>query len=61
MKHKYVFYKEKDMFIGYLDEYPDYRTQGSTIEELEENLKDIFTDINSGQIPQIRQVAELEI
>ena len=42
MKHKYVFYKEKDMFIGYLDEYPDYRTQGSTIEELEENLKDIF-------------------
>ena len=61
MKHKYIFYKEKDMFIGYLDEYPDYRTQGTTIEELEENLKDIFNDINSGQIPQVRQVAELEI
>jgi predicted RNase H-like HicB family nuclease len=29
------------MWLGYLKEYPDYMTQGETLEELKENLKDI--------------------
>ena len=61
MKYKYVYYKEDNIFIGYLDEFPDYRTQGQAIEELEENLKDIFHELNSGNIPHVRHVAELEI
>lgn len=36
-KKKYVYWKDEDMWIGYLEEYPDYMTQGETIEELEEN------------------------
>ncbi len=31
-----------DMWPGYLEGYPDYWTQGETIEELEENLRDIY-------------------
>jgi predicted RNase H-like HicB family nuclease len=45
--------------VGWLEEYPDYRTQGSTLEELKENLKDIYEDLNSGKIPYIRKSGEL--
>jgi len=49
------------MWVGYLEEYPDYMTQGETIEELEENLRDIHNELNSGTIPCVRKVAELEV
>lgn len=58
---KYVYWQEGSMWLGYLEEYPDYMTQGETLEELKENLKDIFKDLSSGVIPHVRRVAELEI
>jgi hypothetical protein len=60
-RKKYVFWKDDDMWLGYLDEYPDYMTQGKTLEELKENLIDIFNELNSGNIPSVRKVAELEV
>jgi predicted RNase H-like HicB family nuclease len=56
---KFIFYQEDDMYIGWLEEYPDYRTQGATLEELKENLKDIYKDIKSGEIPSVRKTGEL--
>jgi predicted RNase H-like HicB family nuclease len=49
------------MWLGYLEEFPDYMTQGQTVEELQENLKDLYDDLTSGQIPGVRRVAELKI
>lgn len=49
------------MWIGYLEDYPDYRTRGTTVEELKENLKDIYNNITDGSIPGIRKVDELVI
>ena len=60
-KKKYVYWKDGDMWIGYFEEYPDYMSQGKTIEELEENLRDIYNDLSSGIIPCVRRVAELEV
>ena len=60
-KRKYIYWKDEDMWIGYLEDYPDYMTQGKTIEELEENLRDIHDELNSGAIPCVRKVAELKI
>lgn len=60
-RKKYVFWKDDDMWLGYLDESPDYMTQGETLEELKENLIDIFNELNSGTIPSVRKVAELEV
>lgn len=60
-KMKYVYYKEDDMWVGYLEQYPDYMTQGGTIEELKDNLVDIYKELNSDAIPFVRRVAELEI
>jgi hypothetical protein len=47
--------------LGYLEEYPDYLTQGRSLAESRENLKDIYEELNSGAIPFVRRVAELEM
>jgi predicted RNase H-like HicB family nuclease len=60
-KKKFVYYQEEDMWIGWLEEFPDYRTQGETLEELEENLKDIYEELTSGKIPRVQRVGELVI
>jgi len=49
------------MWLGYLDEYPDYMTQGESIAELEENLRDIYKELTSGNIPCVRKVSELQV
>ena len=37
---KYIHWQEGDAWLGYLEEYPDYWTQGETIDDLIEHLKD---------------------
>ncbi|MFU8789350.1 MAG: type II toxin-antitoxin system HicB family antitoxin [Methylobacter sp.] len=56
---KFTFWQDDSFFIGFLNEYPDYQTQGMTKQELIENLKDLLNDIESAQIPYIRKVEEL--
>ncbi|MFB0524171.1 MAG: type II toxin-antitoxin system HicB family antitoxin [Phycisphaerae bacterium] len=58
---KYIYWQDDNMWIGYLQEYPDYMTQGETIEQLKENLRDIYHELTSGTIPCVRKVAVLEI
>ena len=58
---KYIYWEEDNMWIGYLEEYPDYMTQGETIEQLKENLRDVYYELTSGTIPCVRKVAVLEI
>jgi len=60
-KKKYIYWKDDDMWLGYLEEYPDYMTQAETIEELQDNLRDIYTDLTSGGIPCVRKADELEV
>jgi len=60
-KHKIVYYKEDDMYVGYLEEFPDYMTQGKTLDELKENLKDIYKEIAADHIPYVHHVTEIEI
>ncbi len=40
MKFTAVFEKEKDWWIGYVEELPGANTQGKTLEEARENLKE---------------------
>jgi len=58
---QYVHWQHGAMWIGYLVEFPDYWTQGETHEELAENLKDLHQELVSGQIPEVRRLAELHI
>jgi hypothetical protein len=58
---KYIFWQDNNVWLGYLEEYPDYMTQGVTVDELEKNLRDIYLDLSSGEIPGVRRVAELQL
>ena len=60
-RKKYVYWQDDNMWLGYLEEYPDYRTQRESLEELKENLKDIYKELTSGSVPCVRKVAELEL
>jgi len=58
---RYVYWQDEDMWLGYIEEFPDYLTQGQSLEKLQENLKEIFDDLTGGKIPCVRHVAELRI
>ncbi len=58
---RYLYWQDGQMWLGYLEDYSDYRTQGETHEELQENLKDIFRDLTSGVVPNAKRVGELQI
>ena len=58
---RYVHWQDGEMWLGYLEEFPDYLTQGESLAELEENLRDLYQDLTSGKIPGVRKVAELSV
>ncbi len=58
---KFIYYQENDMWVGWLEEYPDYRTQGLTLDELKKNLKDIYEELGAGKIPHVRRHGELVV
>ena len=60
-KLKYIFWQDENMWLGYLEDYPDYMTQGKTKKELVDNLKDIYAELKSGNIPCVRKIGELEV
>jgi hypothetical protein len=58
---RYVHWQDGQMWLGYFEGFPDYLTQGESRAELEGNLRDLYRDITSGEIPGIRRVAELTV
>ncbi|PYJ82481.1 MAG: hypothetical protein DME22_18575 [Verrucomicrobia bacterium] len=58
---RYVYWQDDDMWLGFLEEYPDYMTQGKSLKDLEEHLRDLHKELTSGAIPCVRKVAELQL
>ena len=58
---RYVKWQDGDMWIGHFEDFPDYLTQGESLSELESNLRDLYVDLTSGEIPGIRRIAELTL
>ena len=58
---RYVHWKDGEKWLGYFEDFPDYWTQGESLVELEENLRDIYRDLTSGEIPGIRRIADLSL
>lgn len=58
---RYVYWRDGEHWLGYFEEYPDYRTQGESLDDLQDHLKDLFSDLTSGEIPGVRRVAELSL
>jgi hypothetical protein len=58
---RFIYYEEAGLLVGWLEEYPDYRTQGETIDLLQDNLLDLYKELASGEIPCVRRVGELSV
>ena len=56
---KVVVWQDGDMWLGYLQEYPDYWTQGESLDDLKEHLKDLHLDLSGGAIVGARRVEDL--
>jgi hypothetical protein len=58
---RYVYWQDGNMWLGYLEEYPDYMTQGISLADLEEHLRDLHKDLTGGVVPCVRKVAQLQV
>ena len=58
---RYIYWQDGNFWLGYLEEYPDYITQGMSLAELRKNLSDLYQDLSSGEIPCVRKVGELQV
>lgn len=46
---KFVYWEEDDAWVGYLQDYPDYWTQGEALNDLKDHLcHDLYRDPRSG-------------
>jgi len=59
---KFTFWQEADgKLLGYLNDYPDHWTQGETLQDLKEHLRDLHDTFSTGAVPGIKKVEELEL
>lgn len=58
---KFIYWQDEDKWLGHLQEYPDYMTQGETLDDLKAHLLDLHQDLTSGVIPGLKRVGELQI
>jgi Uncharacterised protein family (UPF0150). len=58
-KLKMIYWKGEKFWVGKLIEYPDIMTQGETLEELEENMKDAYILMTMDDVPAEHKVKEL--
>jgi predicted RNase H-like HicB family nuclease len=43
---KFVWWQEDGAWLGYLQEYPDYWTQGERLDDLKAHLIDLYRDLS---------------
>ena len=56
---KFTYWQDGEYYLGFLNDYPEYQTQGMSKDELVTNLRDLLADLESGEVPYIRKVEEL--
>ncbi len=61
MTVRFVYWQENGDWLGYIEEFPDYWTQGESLDDLKDHLRDLYNDLTNNHIPEVRRTAELEI
>lgn len=56
-----IYWKEDRFWLGKLKEYPEIMTQGETLEELEENIKDAYQLMVMDDVPQNHSIKEIAL
>ncbi|HYA86442.1 MAG TPA: type II toxin-antitoxin system HicB family antitoxin [Nitrospirota bacterium] len=60
-KLRMVYWKGDKFWVGKLLEYPDIMTQGKTLKELEENMKEAYMLMTMDDVPKEHKVKELTL
>ena len=58
---KFTYWQDGEYYLGFLNDYPDYETQGKSKAELISNLKDLLADLESGEVPYLRKAEDLVV
>jgi len=56
-----VYWKGKKFWLGKLLEYPEIMTQGETLKELEENMRDAYTLMVMEDVPADYKIKEIAV
>ncbi|MBC7334589.1 MAG: type II toxin-antitoxin system HicB family antitoxin [Actinobacteria bacterium] len=56
-----IYWKSEKFWLGKILEYPEIMSQGETIEELEENLKDAYKLMVMDDVPSNYQLKEISV
>ena len=56
-----VYWKGKKFWLGKLVEHPEIMTQGKTLEELEENIRDAYRMMVLEDVPEQHQVKRIAV
>jgi predicted RNase H-like HicB family nuclease len=56
-----IYWKSEKFWLGKLLEYPEIMTQGETLEELEENIKDAYNLMTMEDVPEGYLTKEIAI
>jgi predicted RNase H-like HicB family nuclease len=56
-----VYWKRDKFWVGKLLEHPEIMTQGETLAELEDNMKDAYVLMTMDDVPEERQIKELSL
>lgn len=60
-KMNMIYWKSDKFWLGKLLEHPEIMTQGKTLEELEENLKDAYLLMAMDDVPEQYEVKEIAV
>lgn len=60
-KLQMIYWKGGKFWVGKLLEHPEIMTQGETLEELEENMKDAYMLMALEDVPDAHEVKELAL
>ena len=60
-KLQMIYWKSDKFWVGKLLEHPEIMTQGKTLVELEENMKDAYLLMALEDVPDAHRVKELEL
>jgi predicted RNase H-like HicB family nuclease len=60
-KLKMIYWKGDKFWVGKLLDHPEIMTQGKTIEELEENMRDAYMLMAMEDVPDVHEIKELAL
>jgi len=48
---QFVYWEKDGAWLGHLHEYPDYWTQGESLDDLKDHLRDLYADLTGRDLP----------